>query len=267
MAQDTLILLCKNLNDAIMASSVIERRHDLNRLFVFLGKKPTEKELAWMNGTDSSFCLERVIEWGENPELIGIRAGLMFASGWDLLFCWANNCPANKDIDWVRNKLNTDGVAKLSNIWGLSRDHYILHGLGEDIQQFSQTTNVKQNQILIGLNIADALIGKPVDVTSAIQALQEIVAISPLAIHESAVKSENFVIEEIIKVVEYLDDIAPLSIIIGEDCDENTINALKQKIANHGVIIQVSQDIPQYTFKPYRTISINDGTKIALYGK
>ena len=74
MAQDTLVLLCKNLNDAIISASKLERRYDLNRLYIFLGKKPTSKELSWMSNSDSSFCLERVIEWGENAELIGVRA-------------------------------------------------------------------------------------------------------------------------------------------------------------------------------------------------
>ncbi len=266
MAQDTLIILCKNLNHAIMAASNIERQHDLNRLFIFLGKKPTDKELSWMTGADSSFCLERVIEWGDSPELIGIRAGLMFATGWDLLFCWADNCPSSKDVDWVRKKLNTEGKAKLSNIWGLSRDHYILHGLGEDAQQFS-TAEPKQNQITTGLNIADALDGKPVDLPTVILTLQEIVALSPLAVHASAIKSGNDVIESIINAADYIDDVAPLSIIIGENCDENIVLALRQKIANHGVLIQVSKSLPEYTFKPYRTILAEDGTKIALYGK
>jgi len=264
MAQDTLVLLCKNLNDAITSTSKLERRYDLNRLYIFLGKKPSGKELSWMSNTDNSFCLERVIEWGENAELIGIRAGLMFATGWDLLFCWADNCPSNNDIDWVRSKLKTDGVAKLSNVWGLSRDHYILHGMGEDAQQFF--IEPKQNQILTGLSIADALDGKPVDFKIAVQALQEIVAMSPLAVHESAMKSGDELTSAIIDSADYIDDVAPVSIIAGY-CDENTMSALRQKIAKHGVLIQVSQSLPEYTFKPYRAILTTNGAKIALYGK
>lgn len=263
MAQDTLVLLCKNLNDAIMSVAKIERRYDLNRLYVFMGKRPAEKDLLWMSSADSSFCLERVMEWGENVELIGVRAGLMFATGWDLLFCWADNCPENKDIDWVRKQIKTDGIVKLSNVWGLSRDHYILHGLGEDVQQFSVVP--KENNIITGLNIADALDGKPVDLNSALQALQEIISISPLAIHDSAVKDETT--NAIINIADHIDNYAPVSMIIGEKCDENTILELKHKIANHGVLIQVCKLLPTYTFKPYRIIEINDGTKIALYGK
>jgi len=263
MAQDTLVLLCKNLNDAIISASKLERRYDLNRLYIFLGKKPTSKELSWMSNSDSSFCLERVIEWGENAELIGVRAGLMFATGWDLLFCWADNCPDNKDIDWLRSKLKTDGLAKLSNLWGLSRDHYILHGLGEDAQQFF--VEPKQNNIITGLNIADAIDGKPVDLTTAVQALQEIIALSPLAVHLSSTQS-NKLTEAIIDSADYIDDIAPMSALVG-DCDESTVLELKKKIANHGVVIQISKTPPEYTFKPYRTILVNDGTKIVLYGK
>jgi hypothetical protein len=264
MAQDTLILLCKNLNDAIMSTSKLERRYDLNRLYIFLGKKPANNELSWMSNTDNCFCLERAIEWSDSAELIGVRAGLMFATGWDLLFCWADNCPDTKDIDWVINNLKTDGTAKLSNVWGISRDHYILHGLGESTQQFF--AEPKQNNILNGLSIADALEGKSVNSVTAVQALHEIVAISPLAVHESIVGTKDKLTQAIIDSADYIDDIAPVSIIVG-DCAEDVAVALRQKIAKHGVLIQVSQSLPEYDFKPYRTIFTTDGINIALYGK
>lgn len=267
MAQDTLIILCKTLNDAIIASSQLERRHDLNRLFIFLGRKPQEKDLKWMGNTDSSFSLERTMEWSPNPELIGIRAGLTFANGWDMIFCWADNCPTTTDVDWVRGKLKTDGVVRLANVWGLTRDNYILHGLGEDIQLLTSSATPESNTIVSGLNIADALDGKPVSVKIAMQVLQEIVALSPLAIHESALTGVKSLTEAITNTADYIDDTAPVSVLIGEDCDEVTLISLKQTIANHGTLIQVANNLPTYTFKPYRTIYITDGTKIVLYGK
>jgi len=270
MAQDTLIVLCKTLNDAIMASSQVERRHDLNRLFIFLGKKPLEKDLKWMGHTDSSFALERVIEWGDNPELIGVRAGLMFANGWDLLFCWADDCPSSTDVDWVRAHLKIDGNAKLANIWGITRDHYILHGLGENIQQFSSVKLQKNDIITTGLQIANALDGRKVSVQTAISALREIVPISPLAIHESARSNDGVrhaVIEAIVNAADYLDEVAPISVLIGEKCTEENLAILRKTIASHGAIIQVTVTVPQYTIKPYRTIILEEDVKIALYGK
>jgi hypothetical protein len=267
MAQDTLIVLCKTLNDAMMASSQLERKHDLNRLFIFLGRKPQEKDLKWMGNTDSSFSLERTLEWSLNPEIIGIRAGLTFANGWDLIFCWADNCPTTIDVDWVRGKLKTDGVARLANVWGLTRDHYILHGLGEDIQLLADSTSHESSAIVNGLNIADALDGKPVGIEIAMKVLQEVIAISPLAVHESALRGLKSLVEAITNTATYIDDVAPVSALIGEDCDEATLVSLKQKIANHGTLIQVATILPAYTFKPYRTILITDGSKIALYGK
>lgn len=266
MAQDTLIILCKTLNDAISASSQIERRHDLNRLFIFLGKKPLEKDLRWMASTDSSLVLERAVEWSDNPELVGIRAGLMFANGWDLIFCWADNCPTNKDIDWVKGQLKSNGLSKMSNIWGITRDHYILQGLGEDNQQFSNTSFQKTDDITNGVLIANALSGKAVDVPSAVAALKEIVILSPLSVHQSAVKANDTLTDLIINSVEFLDENAPVSMLVGNECTEDMLTTLKSKIANHGAIIRIAQNILENP-KPYRTINVNDGTKIALYGK
>jgi hypothetical protein len=263
MAQDTLILFCKNVNDAIISSKKIERKHDLNRLYVFLGKKPEAKEMSWIAPSDSMFVLERAINWSKNPESLGVRAGLMLASGWDLMFCWADNCPDERDVGWIREQIKSGGIARLPNIWGVSRDHYILYGLGEEIQMFDSQT---QNSIESGLNIADALDGKPVDLNVAIQTLQEIVHLSAIAVHNSAA-NEGFVVDEIKKITEYIDNEAPVSAIVGESCTEDEMLILKNKIANHGALIQISKKDSNYAFKPYRVILIKDGTKISLYGK
>ena len=273
MAQDTLILLCKTLNDAIMASNQIERRHDLNRLFIFLGKKPQDKDLKWMSNSDASFCLERTLEWSNNPELIGVRAGLMFATGWDLIFCWADNCPSDEDIHWIRNDMKSAGLSKLSNVWGITRDHYILHGLGEESvfqTTFQTAKEIETNNIDLGLNIANALAGLKVNSETAIAALKEIAHLSPLYVHESISQLDEQggkIASLIINSAEYLENDVPVSVLISESCSESAVIDLRDMIANHGTVISLSKQPPEYTFKPYRTILIDNDYKINLYGK
>lgn len=273
MAQDTLILLCKTLNDAIMASNQIERRHDLNRLFIFLGKKPQDKDLKWMSNTDASFCLERTLEWSANPELIGVRAGLMFANGWDLIFCWADNCPSDEDIHWIRNDMKSAGLSKLSNVWGITRDYYILHGLGEESAfqtTFQTTQEIETNNLDLGLNIANALAGLKVNTETAIAALKEIVHLSSLYAHESISHLDEQgekIASLIVNSADYLENDVPVSVLIGDNCPESVVVGLKDMIANHGTVISLSKQPLEYTFKPYRVILIDNDYKISLYGK
>lgn len=264
MAQDTIIVLCKTLNEAMIASSQIERKHDLNRLFIFLGKRPGRNELSWMAPTDSSFCLERALEWGSEPELLGIRAGLMFASGWDLLFCWASNCPSPQDIEWIRKELKTEGVAKLSNVWGITRDHYILKGLGESTPTISSEQVKKVDSISDGLLLAEALAGNPVELKVALAALKEVVPVTSMAVHNSAIKSDcKPVVDAIANLASFIDEDSPVCILAGE-INEDELNVLRTKLPNNGAVIQITKTI---TLKPYRTISTKDGVKIGLYGK
>jgi hypothetical protein len=217
-----------------------------------------------MTQTDSSFCLERALEWGIEPELLGIRAGLMFASGWDLLFCWAGNCPSPQDIDWVRKELKTEGTARLSNVWGLTRDHYILKGLGESVPIMSSEQSKKVDSIHDGLLLAEALAGNPVELKIAIAALKEVVPITTMAIHNSATKSDcKQVMDAVVNLASYIDEETPMCVLTG-DINEDELDILRTKLPNNGAVIQISKTI---RLKPYRTISTKDGVKIALYGK
>ena len=265
MAHDTLVVLCKNINDAIIASSRIHRRYDSKRLFIFLGKKPTTKELSWLTHTDDAFTLEKALDWAVNPEILGVRAGLMFATGWDLIFMWAHDCPSNEDIDWIKSKLKTDGMAKLSNVWGMTRDHYILHGLGEEQVSFTESAPLSEAQL--GLKIADALDGKPCTPEIAFIALEQTSAISPVYIHPSADADKHKLISNMFRLKSIVDNDACVSAVVGEDCTLDELQQCQQKIANHGVVYQLLTDTGVATSKPYKTIKLESKDKIVLYGK
>jgi hypothetical protein len=265
MAHDTLVILCKNLNDAIIASNRVQIKHDSRRLFIFLGKKPTNKDLTWMSNTDSAFTLEKAIEWSSNPEMLGIRAGLMFATGWDLIFMWAHDCPTAENIEWIKSQLKIDGQAKLANVWGMTRDYYILYGLGEKESLFIREEPMSEAQL--GLEIANALDGKACKPEIAFVALEKTVAVSPVFIHSSALQEKHQNILGVFKHKVEVDNEACISAIIGEDGTSEDLDTCRSKIANYGVVMQFLTQDAQPCGKPYKTINLVNGDKIVVYGK
>jgi len=267
MAHDTVVILCKTLEDARLADKTIPASVSFNRFFVFLGRRPKDVDLSWITSPDSHICIERALDWSREAEAIGVRAGLMYTTGWDLYFCWADKLPRYSEILLCRGYLQSESIVHGESVWGMRREHFVMHGLDKYPSNNTHSSDIvrpmdaETEEIYLG----KALRGLPVPPNIAVKAVRELAAVSRM----KGIWHPNDPHLNLIKQIVALgatDYSTPLSIVVASDTDDKEIEKLRRQIAPNGAVIKVSSH-PASTMKPYKVVKVENGPEIQLYAK
>lgn len=174
MYRQHLVIFCNDTTEALTAAASLPPYKDFPRFFILNCEKPKASDMTWLRPIDDYLSLGKVNELGNAAE-IGIRAGLLYIAGWwQLFFCHANNLPAFDEVENIRKSLdNNKGFVQLDKIWGVSKEHVLLFGLGKVLS--SGIAQIEEDNIGFELELVKALRGEPVKQDVLISAFLETV--------------------------------------------------------------------------------------------
>lgn len=268
MAQNTLIIICKNNEDAEIASRLIDRRRDTDRFFILLDQKPSTN---FFTPQDITLCLDRILEFSSNAEEVCIRAGLMYAPGWNLLFCLGDNLPSEKEITDMIDYLKKDEqYLRTEKIWGVTREYIVLYGL-PDLYSESQIPDNKEDGVSDPIMVSKILIGaeKEANEATILQALKEVVPLSKVS-DEAIRKSSSLESKFLLKLSNFAlkkDEQFPDSILIDGKASPEDLTRCLKNVQSTGVVVVATTEPKNYTslFTPFRHFRTTSGIDILLF--
>ncbi len=163
----------------------------------------------------------------------------------------------NEKLDFVKNK----------DLIGFTREYVVLNDTN-----FIETINQNQKQdeydeISLGLEVSNALMGLEVDTAPFCEAIKEITSIENIKIHTGIIKN-------IIKYQEIIDMVLSFSInsrtdlislyIIDENHTEDELTRIKRELTKEGMILYFTMG-EEYPPNSYKIILHKNGTKAILF--
>lgn len=282
MPYDLLALFCENAKDASFAAARVPRRANMRRLFLFLGNKPEDADIAWMGGNDMHIHLNRVLEVPE-CEQIAVRAAITFtdSNAWNLLFCWADSPPEDAEMDEARQAVaQFEKNMRRVNIWGCAREQVILYGFEAAYRTQSSASslvmpaasNEKQHEMLpvSELEIGRALRGEPVHIAAMIAAIAESAPMHSFGLHTSAFeKTERHrpLLEKLLSHAGFVDSEHPVTMALGSNANIKTLELVRKRIPKTGAVVVLvdEENSPLFAESPYRILSSTEGVKALLF--
>ena len=236
MLENTIVILCRNINEAKSSILKIPRIPNMQRFFIFLDESPNKIDLEkTIDKHDLSISLDRMLDWSDSPEKVGIRTGLFYSQGWNILFTLGEDCASIDDIQHIIEKLNAEdgpGYIKEKKIWGITREHAALFGVDE-LNSSSSIVNKIEPEEIDPFIVAKLLTTKE-NTASAINiaaALNEVIPNNNISIKH--VKRTNPIYEILLQNINSYDEDFPNLIMIDDTISpaifHSKINELSQK--------------------------------------
>jgi hypothetical protein len=268
MYRQHLVIFCNDTTEALTAAASLPPYKDFPRFFILNSEKPKASDMTWLRPVDDYLSLGKVNELGNAAE-IGIRAGLLYIAGWwQLFFCHANNLPSLEEVENIRKSLdNNKGFVQLDKIWGVSKEHVLLFGLGKVLS--SGIAQVEEDNIGFELELVKALRGEPVRRDVLISAFLETVPTNGMEIqgeltelNQEAQNFVNFMIKQYPSISSN-----PGVIFISSNTSEQGLKHLLSNIDSQTMVAVVSDSELNYPIQEAISFICEDKFYIKLYTK
>ena len=206
---DTLVIICRDIGEAQQAANRLLPSPRLERFFVFLGEKPGDDSLGFLTERDSHITLEGASSWSPNPLHAGIRAALLYATGWNLIFCTGTKPATDGQLSEVLAGIESKGNINLSECWGASREHLALNGFECIFPTAKSLTISKPEQARLdtsvdAMTLIRAMAGQAVAAHGVLAALGETVPLRAAILDKSVYEPDE-------PYMEFLSALAELS--------------------------------------------------------
>lgn len=268
MYRQHLVIFCNDTKEALTAAASLPPHKDLSRFFVLNCEKPKASDMTWLRPIDDYLSLGKVNELGNAAE-IGIRAGILYIAGWwQLFFCHANNLPSFEEVENIRKSLdNNKGFVQLDKIWGVSKEHVLLFGLGKVLS--SGIAQVEEDNIGFELELVKALRGEPARQDVIVSAFLENVPTNGMEkqgelteLNQDANNFVSFMTKQYPSI-----SANPGVIFISSNTSEQGLQHLLNTIEGQTMVAVVSNDEIVYSITEALSLICEDKFYIKLYTK
>jgi hypothetical protein len=170
--KQSLVVICSSIEEAMKAAVDLPMYQDMNKFYVLNCEVSSTHNFNWLNPQDNYIVLGKVSQLGNSAEICVRAAILYIPSWWHLLFTYAHDMPSISDINEIKLEIDkSKGFLQKNKIWGVSREHLLLFGLGKI---FGSGTIKNEQEILQNeLEIVKALKGEPASLQAIIEAFIE----------------------------------------------------------------------------------------------
>ena len=268
MYRQHLVIFCNDTTEALTAAASLPPYKDFPRFFILNCEKPKASDMTWLRPVDDYLSLGKVNELGNAAE-IGIRAGLLYIAGWwQLFFCHANNLPSLDEVENIRKSLdNNKGFVQLDKIWGVSKEHVLLFGLGKVLS--SGIAQIEEDNIGFELELVKALRGEPVKKDVLMSAFLETVPTNGMEVqgeltelNQDAQNFVNFMTKQYPSISS-----SPGVIFISSNTSEQGLKHLLSNIDSQTMVAVVSNTELNYPIEEAVSFICEDKFYIKLYTK
>lgn len=269
MVQSLLVFVCDSSYQALEYAAWSSQFTFLTRCFILTSERLDVKKLNWRKDSDIFLNLNNIINSKDKMDIC-IRGALMYSSPKYqniLMLKDSNYCDEEsltKTINYLNEKLD---FVKNKDLIGFTREYVVLNDTN-----FIETINQNQKQdeydeISLGLEVSNALMGLEVDTAPFCEAIKEITSIENIKIHTGLIKN-------IIKYQEIIDMVLSFSInsrtdlislyIIDENHSEDELTRIKRELTKEGMILYFTMG-EEYPPNSYKIILHKNGTKAILF--
>lgn len=170
--KECLVVICSSVEEAMEAAAQLPNYNDMNKFYVLNCEVSPTHNFNWLNAQDNHIILGKVSQLGNSAEIC-VRAAILYVPGWwHLLFVYAHDLPSHAEINELKLQIDkSKGFLQKSKIWGVSREHLLLFGLGKIFG--SGTIRNEQESLQNELDVVKALRGEPASMQAVIEAFIE----------------------------------------------------------------------------------------------
>lgn len=269
MVQSLLVFVCDSSYQALEYAAWSSQFTYITRCFILTSERLDVKKLNWRKDSDIFLNLNNIINSKDKLDIC-IRGALMYSSPkyQNILMLKDSNFCDEEAIKKSINHLNENlNYVKNGQLIGFTREYVVLNDTN-----FIETINQKQvqdeqDEIEVGLEISNALMGLPVGTNAFCEAIKEVTSIDNIKIHISLIKN-------IIKYQDIIDKILSFSLntrndlvslyLIDENYTESDLQRIKRELTKEGMILYFTtkENLPANV---YKIILHQDGIKAVLF--
>jgi hypothetical protein len=266
--QDTLVFLCHSAEEAIVAATKFPRRETLSRFFVFLGCIPAKSFTERLPKTDAYLTLKEEFDSPEQADAMGVRAGIIYANGWNVFFINPTDPPTDEDLVKCVNETRQNQNCFLDTVWGVSKEYVVAHS----VAAFGGATPKNDNEPTKEpdfTEVAMAFQGLPCGYDAVSYAVSEVVEMHRASCVANTFDKDQQFAQMLIKRAHKIDNENPVTVIIGPKGTPEDFKHAQSKIPYNGSVIVLTKDPEPFLSeaKPYNTFFTKDGNTVLIFGK
>jgi hypothetical protein len=269
MVQSLLVFICDSNYHALEYAAWSSQLTYLTRCFIMTEERLDVNKINWKKHNDIFLNLNNISKKTDMLE-ISLRGATMYSSPkyQNILLLKDNSFSKEEDIKKVIEHLNANlDFHSIGDLIGFTREYIVLNGFDFLNTVKQQTKNQEYDDISLGLEISNALMGLEVDTIPFVESIKEVTSIDNIKIHTSMIK-------KIVKYQEIVDKLVMSSLklrsdlvslyLVDDNLSQEDLNKIKKELTREGMILYLTTEV-KYPANPYKIIHHKNGTKAVIF--
>jgi hypothetical protein len=269
MVQSLLVFICDSNYQALEYAAWSSHLTNLTRCFILTEERIDVNKINWKKNNDIFLNLNNISKKTDKLE-ISLRGALMYSSPkyQNILLLKDNSFSKEEDITKVIEHLNINlDFHSIEDLIGFTREYVVLNGFSFLTSITQQIKNQEYDDVTLGLEISNALMGLEVDTIPFVESIKEVTSIDNIKIHTSMIKKiakyQEIVDKIVVSSLKLRNDLVSLYL-VDDNLNEEDLNKIKKELTKEGMILYLTTE-EKYPVNTYKIIHHKNGTKAVIF--
>ena len=269
MVQSLLVFICDSNYQALEYAAWSSHLTNLTRCFILTEERMDVNKINWKKNNDIFLNLNNISKKTDKLE-ISLRGALMYSSPkyQNILLLKDNSFSKEEDITKVIEHLNINlDFHSIEDLIGFTREYVVLNGFSFLTSITQQIKNQEYDDVTLGLEISNALMGLEVDTIPFVESIKEVTSIDNIKIHTSMIKKiakyQEIVDKIVVSSLKLRSDLVSLYL-VDDNLNEEDLNKIKKELTKEGMISYLTTE-EKYPVNTYKIIHHKNGTKAVIF--
>jgi hypothetical protein len=269
MVQSLLVFICDSNYQALEYAAWSSHLTNLTRCFILTEERMDVNKINWKKNNDIFLNLNNISKKTDKLE-ISLRGALMYSSPkyQNILLLKDNSFSKEEDITKVIEHLNINlDFHSIEDLIGFTREYVVLNGFSFLTSITQQIKNQEYDDVTLGLEISNALMGLEVDTIPFVESIKEVTSIDNIKIHTSMIKKiakyQEIVDKIVVSSLKLRSDLVSLYL-VDDNLNEEDLNKIKKELTKEGMILYLTTE-EKYPVNTYKIIHHKNGTKAVIF--
>jgi hypothetical protein len=269
MVQSLLVFICDSNYQALEYAAWSSHLTNLTRCFILTEERMDVNKINWKKNNDIFLNLNNISKKTDKLE-ISLRGALMYSSPkyQNILLLKDNSFSKEEDIKKVIEHLNINlDFHSIEDLIGFTREYIVLNGFDFLTTIKQQIKNQEYDDVTLGLEISNALMGLEVDTIPFVESIKEVTSIDNIKIHTSMIKKiakyQEIVDKIVVSSLKLRNDLVSLYL-VDDNLNEEDLNKIKKELTKEGMILYLTTE-EKYPVNTYKIIHHKNGTKAVIF--
>jgi len=269
MVQSLLVFICDSNYQALEYAAWSSHLTYLTRCFILTDERMDVNKINWKKQNDIFLNLNNISRKADKLE-ISLRGSLMYSSPkyQNILYLKDGNFCGEEEIKKIIEHLNVNlDFHSIGDLTGFTREYIVLNGFNFLNTIKEQTKNQEYDEVSLGLEISNALMGIEVDTIPFTESIKEVTSIDNIKIHTSMIKKiakyQEIVDRLVLSSLKLRNDMVSLYL-VDDNLSEEELNKVKKELTKEGMILYLTTE-DKYPANAYKIIHHKNGTKAVIF--